>query len=151
MTVVSIRDAVEDDVRWVAEREAEIFGPSAWSPSLLKSDWAAGASTYRIAELGGERVGYCVYGEFEDSFSLMNLAVAPGERRKGVAAALLADCLAAARRDGCAQVWLEVAVDNDAAIGLYRAAGFEDVRVRPRYYQPEGTDALVMALDVDAT
>jgi ribosomal-protein-alanine N-acetyltransferase len=41
-------------------------------------------------------------------------------------------------------VWLEVAVTNSAAIALYREFGFEDVRVRRRYYQPEDIDALVM-------
>ena len=33
---------------------------------------------------------------------------------------------------------------NPNALALYRAYGFEDVRIRPRYYQPENEDALVM-------
>ncbi len=42
------------------------------------------------------------------------------------------------------EAWLEVSVENPAAIALYRAYDFEDVRIRPRYYQPEDVDAIVM-------
>ena len=37
-------------------------------------------------------------------------------------------------------------MENAAALALYRDYGFEDVRIRPRYYQPEDVDALVMRM-----
>jgi ribosomal-protein-alanine N-acetyltransferase len=52
--------------------------------------------------------------------------------------------MAEARAFGAPDVWLEVAVDNEAARSLYEAYGFELVRVRRKYYQPGGIDALVM-------
>ena len=54
------------------------------------------------------------------------------------------DFLAAARTVGAPEAWLEVAVDNEAARALYEAYGFELVRVRRKYYQPGGIDAVVM-------
>jgi [ribosomal protein S18]-alanine N-acetyltransferase len=41
-------------------------------------------------------------------------------------------------------VLLEVRADNEVAQGLYRRRGFTEIGRRPRYYQPSGTDAVVM-------
>lgn len=142
MTV--IRDLAPEELGWLAEREREIFGAGAWSPSLIAEDFEHGHSRYRVAEHGGERVAYAVYGFEGDAFHLMNLAVVPSRRREGFAHALLADALREAEEVGADEVWLEVAVDNAPALALYREHGFEDVRVRPKYYQPGGIDALVM-------
>ena len=57
-----------------------------------------------------------------------NMAVAEGHRRRGLAAALLQECERAARRWGEDSIWLHVDVGNDAAMALYAAAGYEEVR-----------------------
>ena len=132
----------------MAAAEKELFGASAWSASLIAEDYLYGLTRYRGLELDGVLVGYSVYGYDGDAFHLMNLAVLPGARRRGLGRVLLEDFLAAARAEGAPDAWLEVAVDNVAALALYRAYGFEDVRVRTKYYQPEGIDALVMRVPV---
>ncbi|MDN4471551.1 ribosomal protein S18-alanine N-acetyltransferase [Demequina zhanjiangensis] len=139
-----LRDLHETDLAWMAEVERELFGPSAWSESLIREDFRYGARRYRGVWLGEERVAYAVYGFDGDAFSLMNLAVVPAHRREGIARLVLEDLLDEARSLDVAEVWLEVAVDNLGALALYRSFGFEDVRIRKRYYQPEGIDALVM-------
>lgn len=145
---LSLRDLGEGDLAWVADQEREIFGPSAWSAALIRDDWRYGGKRYRGAELDGELAGYAIYGYDGDVFHLMNLAVVPTARRRGVARAFMDDFLEEARAQGAADVWLEVAVTNDAAIALYRGYGFADVRVRPHYYQPEDVAALVMRAPV---
>jgi len=45
-------------------------------------------------------------------------------------------------------VFLEVRADNPSAEGLYLSEGFEEIGRRPRYYQPDDVDAIVMRLDV---
>ena len=147
---VALRDLTEADLDWVAEREREIFGRSAWSASLIRDDFLHGFSRWRGVELDGALAGYAVYGFEGDAFHLMNLAVAPWARRRGLARAVMDDFLAEARRMGAPDAWLEVATTNAGALALYRSHGFEDVRVRPRYYQPEGLDALVMRLRLTA-
>jgi ribosomal-protein-alanine N-acetyltransferase len=87
---------------------------------------------YSLAWLGGE-VGH-----------LGNLAVVPGQRRRGVAAALLDDLLTEAVRRSVRNLTLEVRVSNGAAQGLYRSRGFRLAAVRRRYYRDNGEDALVM-------
>lgn len=141
-----LRDLTEQDLAWMADSEREIFGPSAWSAQLIRDDYSFGGKRYRGVELGGELVAYAVYGYDGDAFHLMNLAVLPQARRRGLGRLIMRDLLAEAEHLGAPDVWLEVAVTNDAAIALYREYGFEDVRVRARYYQPENVDALVMRL-----
>ncbi len=144
MSIVTIRDFTEDDLGWMAALEVELFGAGAWSESLIREDHALGLRDYRCAEWDGERAGYAVWGPDGDVFHLMNIALDPAFRRRGIGRALMDDMFVAARARGERDVWLEVAVTNRAAILLYRKFGFKDVRVREKYYQPEGTDALVM-------
>jgi ribosomal-protein-alanine N-acetyltransferase len=75
---------------------------------------------------------------------LGNLAVVPEARRGGVASALVADLLAAARERGVGSLTLEVRATNDAAQALYRGHGFRLAGLRRGYYRDTGEDALVM-------
>ncbi|MFW7414535.1 ribosomal protein S18-alanine N-acetyltransferase [Demequina sp. SO4-18] len=147
-SAVPIRDLEERDLEQVAALERQIFGSSAWSLALIREDFRYGASRWRGIDDGsstdGALAAYAVYGFEGDAFHLMNLAVEPSWRGRGLGLALMRDFLAEARRLETPEAWLEVAVTNDAALALYRRHGFEDVRVRRRYYQPEGVDALVM-------
>lgn len=144
--MTAIRDLSEADLPWMAEVERELFGASAWSRELITEDFLYGFTRYRGLEVNGVLVAYAVYGFDGDAFHLMNLAVVPEARRRGVARALMDDFLEEAGRLGAPDAWLEVAVTNEAALALYRAYGFEDVRIRRKYYQPEGVDAVVMRL-----
>ncbi len=143
-----IRDLVEADLEWMAQVERELFGASAWSRELITEDFLYGFTRYRGLEVGGALMGYAVYGYDGDAFHLMNLAVVESARGRGLGRALVQDFLAEARTVGAPDAWLEVAVTNEAALALYRSFGFEDVRVRRKYYQPEGIDALVMRLQL---
>ena len=54
-----------------------------------------------------------------------------------------------ADRRGVTQVFLEVRADNPPARGLYASLGFEEIAVRPHYYQPDDVDAVVMRLRME--
>ncbi|WP_062518726.1 ribosomal protein S18-alanine N-acetyltransferase [Demequina silvatica] len=146
--MIELRDLTEADLPWMAEVERELFGASAWSRELIEHDYLYGLTRYRGLCVDGELVGYAVYGYDGDAFHLMNLALVPSVRGRGLSRVLMDDFLAEARREGAADAWLEVAVDNVPALALYRAYGFEDVRIRRKYYQPEGVDALVMRVEL---
>ncbi|WP_372781417.1 GNAT family N-acetyltransferase [Phenylobacterium sp.] len=84
---------------------------------------------------------------------VLTLGVAPAARRRGVARALIAVALPAARDLAAEAAFLEVAIDNEPAIALYAALGFRKAGLRKAYYDrgPEGfMDALVMRLDLNA-
>lgn len=146
MTEPVLRDLTADDLDWMAEAEREMFGPAAWSPALIAEDYRYGTNRYRGVQVDGDWVAYAVYGFEGDAFHLMNIAVVPAWRRRGLARLLLEEVLAEARRFRAPDVWLEVAVTNDGARALYESYGFEPVRVRAKYYQPGDIDGLVMRL-----
>lgn len=73
---------------------------------------------------------------------LLTLAVHPDHRRKGIAAALLGQHLAALIEKGATTVFLEVAVPNAAARALYARAGFAQMGLRKGYFA--GTDAMTL-------
>jgi ribosomal-protein-alanine N-acetyltransferase len=74
---------------------------------------------------------------------ILTLLVLPPFRRQGLASRLLNAAADAVRRDGGADLFLEVAADNSAGQALYAAHGFRQVGRRPRYYGGR-TDALVL-------
>ena len=75
----------------------------------------------------------------------MNVAVSPERRRIGVASRLITQPLRGGR--GELPFTLEVRVSNADAISMYERLGFRSAGVRPRYYQDNGEDALIMWLD----
>jgi ribosomal-protein-alanine N-acetyltransferase len=84
-----------------------------------------------------------VCSRYEALWHLMNVAVDPDERRRGVATALL-HRLFETVGDEDAQYTLEVRQSNHGAIGLYERYGFRSAGLRRRYYQDNGEDAVVM-------
>ncbi len=88
--------------------------------------------------------GYCVVAVAADEVEVHNLAVRPERRRHGLARLLLEVALSWAARRGARTALLEVRAGNAAALGLYRACGFEVVGARRGYYQDPPEDAVLM-------
>jgi [ribosomal protein S18]-alanine N-acetyltransferase len=84
----------------------------------------------------------------DDELKINNLAVDPGELRRGHGAALLRWTLEYGRSVGCTEATLEVRPSNAAARALYAAHGFEDVGRRKGYYRDTQEDAILMAVDL---
>ena len=81
-----------------------------------------------------------------DVAQVMTIGVARRAQRRGLGRVLLHALLGQAVADGASAVLLEVAVDNEPALTLYRSEGFEVLARRRRYYQPEDVDAWTMRL-----
>jgi ribosomal-protein-alanine N-acetyltransferase len=77
---------------------------------------------------------------------ILTIGVDPAARRRGWGAALVEMAAGIAAETGAEAMFLEVAADNQAAVGLYASSGFARVGVRKGYYpHPDGAkDALVM-------
>ena len=80
---------------------------------------------------------------------LLNLAVHPARRRRGISRALLTASLEKARGQGAEVVWLEVRPSNQAALTLYQSFGFKEVGIRQNYYTDNGEDALIYVFSWD--
>jgi ribosomal-protein-alanine N-acetyltransferase len=134
------------DLDAVAALERAIFGDP-WSRRSFEEMLALGHVRGFVLEGRGGRVaGYAVGSVAGDEGEILNLAVAPRRRRRGLGKLLLGACLAWMRTEGVATVHLEVRRSNDAAIAMYVAAGFEPVGVRPKYYRKPTEDAVTMTL-----
>lgn len=87
-----------------------------------------------------------------DEAEVLTLAIDPPHRRFGIGRALVEAVALNAAAAGAHSLFLEVASDNDAALGLYRAAGFSRVGRRPAYYRrgSGAVDALVLRRDLNS-
>jgi ribosomal-protein-alanine N-acetyltransferase len=93
--------------------------------------------------------GYLVASRYADIWHLMNVAVDPPLRRRGLADALLEELIG--RVAPGEPITLEVRPSNGPAIALYERFGFRSAGTRPGYYRDTGEDALIMWLGADAS
>ena len=146
MTTVTMRPMRWWDIEPVMVLERELFDDEAWSDTMFWSELAEhDTRCYVVSESGDEVVGYaglCVYPPHESY--VQTIAVAPSHQHRGIGTTMLTTLIEESERRGCAQLDLEVRADNDGAIALYERHGFRRIGVRRRYYQPSGTDAVVM-------
>jgi len=92
-------------------------------------------------------LGFIVVRAVAGEAEILTLAVHPAASRQGLGRALVQAAAITAKGFGAEVFWLEVAIDNEAAIALYAATGFEPAGKRPNYYgrkDGERIDALVM-------
>jgi ribosomal-protein-alanine N-acetyltransferase len=134
------------DIEPVMALERELFGDEAWTDAMFWSELAErDTRRYLVVDIDGAVTAYaglCVYEPHEAYIQTM--AVAPGAQHRGLGTGLLVALLDEARRRGVAHVDLEVKADNDPAQRLYQRHDFVQIAVRRKYYQPSGTDAIVM-------
>jgi len=147
VTTASPEPARPDDAPAIAALEAVALGRDAWSPGLVAEGVAGTLPTvhYRVVRQAGEVVAYAVVSVAGDVAELQRIAVAPGQRRSGLAGTLLADGCRRAAAEGAVRLLLEVREDNAGALAFYLASGFAEIARRPRYYR-DGSTAVVMEL-----
>lgn len=148
---ITLRDMEPKDIEAVLEIERASFG-APWTRALFEREMALAFSRTFLActqEAEGERiVGYAIVWFVSDELHLLNLAVAPTHRRRGVGEKLLERVVAEAVCQACQVITLEVRATGKAAQALYHKAGFVPVAVRKGYYSDNGEDAIVMVLEV---
>ena len=146
MTGQRLRPMRPADLTAVLELERELFGEEAWSRAMLRGELAQQPRSryYLVAEDNEVIAGYAGLLAAGSQGEVLTLAVAGRRWGQGTGSALLEALLAEAARRGCTEVFLEVRTDNVRAQLLYRRYGFVQIGIRRGYYQPSGTDALVM-------
>jgi ribosomal-protein-alanine N-acetyltransferase len=141
------------DIEAVMPVEQDLFGDEAWSDVMFWSELAERATRWYVvvdgdaagAGFAGPIAAYAGLCAFTpDESYVQTIAVARGAQGRGIGAVLLRSLVAEAERRGCRRLDLEVRADNDVAQGLYERHGFASIGRRRGYYQPSGTDAIVM-------
>jgi [ribosomal protein S18]-alanine N-acetyltransferase len=124
-----------------------------WSEGEFERLLSERAGIAHVARADGGRgpvigfvLSHCTGAEAE----ILLVALAPGERGRGIAAKILAKHLSRLAAAGVRDVFLEVDEGNAPALKLYERAGFREVGKRGGYYRrPEGNaSALILRRDL---
>ena len=139
---LTIRRLTYSDLPQVIAVERRAF-PTPWSLAMFVLELSKPSGICLAAVREGELTGYVICSRYDTVWHVMNVAVDPQLRRQGIASGLLEELLKAID-DREAQLTLEVRPTNAPAIALYERFGFRSAGTRPRYYQDNGEDALIM-------
>ena len=152
---LEIRWLLPDDMSECAALEALCF-PSFWTEEQFRETWnQTGFAGYGLFE-GGKLTAYISLSVLAGELEVLNMAVHPEARGRGLSRPLMAYALADTlegghriRRELEPEGWengvLEVRVGNAPARALYSGLGFAEAGMRKRYYS-DGEDALIMTL-----
>lgn len=138
-----IRKMEQRDVPAIAALERICFSDP-WSENSIASELENPLSYWLVADDNGCIAGYVGSQSVLDAADMMNIAVSPDYRRRGVAKALVDELILYLQEKRVIALLLEVRVSNVAAISLYQKMGFQQVGYRPKYYRNPREDALIL-------
>ena len=142
-TVTDVRRLESKDLAAIEEIERVSY-PTPWSRSMFAGELAKPASLCLGAFEGEQLGGYLIVSRYVDAWHIMNIAVSPDFRRRGIATALLERLFELTDDRSRRGYTLEVRVSNDGAIRLYERLGFTARGIRRGYYTDNREDALIM-------
>ena len=140
MTIVNMK---ESHVPSVAALEAICFSDP-WSERSVASELTNPLSLWLVAEENGEVAGYIGSQTVCGETDMMNVAVHPDHRRKGIAEGLINELVARLKSMESKSLTLEVRASNLPAISLYEKLCFGEVGRRKNYYRNPKEDALIL-------
>ena len=139
---IEIRPATEQDLPAIHALESASF-PNPWRVEFFENELRQNGRFAIVAIQGVQLVGYAFSMWIFDEMHINKIAVDPGVRRSGIAAALMDRCFAFAREHRVTSMSLEVREYNLGAQAFYQHLGFQKTYIRQRYY-PDGEAAVVM-------
>ena len=116
-----------------------------WNINNLKNDFANPNSTYFVAKLDDEIVGFAGFLKICEEANIMNIVTKINKRRLGIASKLLEALISSSKEQNCTSITLEVNEHNKPAIKLYEKYNFKRIGLRKKYYN-NTDDAIIMSL-----
>jgi [ribosomal protein S18]-alanine N-acetyltransferase len=144
--VIELRNLRLRDLAAIERIERRSY-PTPWSRSMFAGELTKPSSISLGAFDGDLLVGYVIVSRYVDAWHVMNIAVHPENRGRGVASALLERLFETTVNDMRRGYTLEVRISNERAIRLYERYGFKRRGVRRGYYTDNREDALIMWRD----
>ena len=130
-------------VAQIAQLETLCFSDP-WSEKSVASELNNPLSLWLTAMEGDRVAGYIGSQTVMDETDMMNVAVHPDFRRKGIAQALINKLVEQLKARGSRCLTLEVRASNTPAITLYEQLGFSEIGRRRNYYRNPREDALIL-------
>lgn len=143
---LEIRRMRPQDVPQVMEIEAVSFGRHHWSDESFYNEISNHVGRYYtlLHQETGQVLGYCGFWLILDEAHITTIAVRPEFRGHALGELMLLQVLERSMATSIHWATLEVRVSNYSAQNLYYKYAFSSVGVRPRYYQDNQEDALIM-------
>jgi [ribosomal protein S18]-alanine N-acetyltransferase len=140
-----LRPAAEGDIDQVARIERVCFADP-WSEESFRRLLDVAPAIFLVAILPPAPgvCGYVIGFAVGEDAEILNLAVEPTFRGKGLAGQMLDAVLIQLGARGVRTAFLEVRESNAAARSLYKSRGFSEIGRRQRYYRRPTEDALVL-------
>ena len=130
-------------VAQIAELEKICFSDP-WSERSIASELDNKLAFWLVAVEGDTVAGYIGSQTVMDETDMMNVAVHPDFRRRGIAEALVTGLVEELKNNGSHCLTLEVRASNAPAIALYEKLGFSEIGRRKNYYRNPREDALIL-------
>ena len=130
-------------VAQVAQLEKLCFSDP-WSENSIAGELNNDLAYWLVAEEDDRIVGYIGSQTVFPDTDMMNVAVHPDVRRRGIGEILVEALIRELQCRGCDSLSLEVRASNAPAIALYEKLGFVQVGRRPGYYRNPREDALIL-------
>jgi ribosomal-protein-alanine N-acetyltransferase len=143
-TLVELRGLEARDIASVLSIQSAAPEAAQWKREAYEAILNCGPERLIVAECSARLVGFASYRVIVPECELLNLAVLPAFRRKGIGARLLQEVIRAARKGGVSDFFLEVREGNRAALRLYQNFGFQITSRRSDYYSEPPADALAL-------
>lgn len=143
MDKLVIRDMWEEDILEVVNIEQVSFS-TPWSEQSFLRELYRKYSLAKVAVFRDKIIGYICADYKLHEACILNLAVHPDYRRRGVATILMNNVINELKNRGCVFLYLKVRVSNTGAKEFYKRFGFKAESTRKKYYSNPDEDALVM-------
>lgn len=141
--MIEIQIMNESHVVQVAELEKVCFS-SPWSENSIRSELTNPLSFWLVAVENGKLLGYVGSQSVMDEADMMNVAVEPNSRRRGIGRQLVEALVRVLAEKQVHSLTLEVRASNEPAKALYEQLGFLQIGRRPNYYRNPKEDALIL-------
>lgn len=133
----------ESHVPQIAELEKLCFNDP-WSVNSIASELDNRLSLWLVAVENDQVMGYVGSQTVLGETDMMNIAIHPDHRKRGIATELIEALIQGLTERGSHSLMLEVRSTNEPAKNLYAKMGFDAVGIRRNYYRNPREDALIL-------
>ncbi len=151
MGVFSLRPLLREDIPALVEIDS-ISNDPCWTLENFKRELELSHSLSRVALWESVPVGFGIAWKVAEETQILEIAVLPQHRRKGIATQILSELSKESVKSGCKKMVLEVQKDNSMALKFYEQQGLKIVGTRKNFYtssqSKQNIDALLMECDL---
>jgi ribosomal-protein-alanine acetyltransferase len=144
---ILVRPLSTDDSSALVELERVCSEAAQWGEQGYQGIGQSGVQGW-AAERAGHVVGFVLIRVVSDEMEILNLAVEPAARRKGIASSLLSNAIKRGRELAAKRAYLEFRESNSAAKVFYARHGFRETARRETYYSQPAEDAIILVREL---